>query len=121
MADPRFEKINELFINYSLGDFDYKIDLSPKLDEIDAFISNINMLGEELKATTISKNYFNNIFNSVSDIIFFTSAIITVLIVVALIKKEQSDYLKLFLFCGIVEDPTCFLSKNSPISAISLL
>src|ERR1035441_2469788 len=30
----------------------------------------ISMLGEELKATTISKNYFNNIFQSVSDIIF---------------------------------------------------
>ncbi len=68
--DPRFEKINELFINYSQGNFDYQVELSPKLDEIDAFISNINMLGEELKATTISKNYFNNIFNSVSDIIF---------------------------------------------------
>lgn len=68
--DPRFKKINELFINYSLGNFDYSVELSPKLDEIDAFISNINMLGEELKATTISKDYFNNIFNSVSDIIF---------------------------------------------------
>lgn len=68
--DPRFKEINELFINYSLGNFDYKVELSPQLDEIDAFISNINMLGEELKATTISKNYFNNIFNSVSDIIF---------------------------------------------------
>ncbi len=68
--DPRFLKINELFINYSQGNFDYRVDLSPELDDIDAFISNINMLGEELKATTISKNYFNNIFNSVSDIIF---------------------------------------------------
>lgn len=68
--DPRFKEINELFINYSQGNFDYKIEFSPQLDEIDAFISNINMLGEELKATTISKNYFNNIFNSVSDIIF---------------------------------------------------
>jgi len=70
MRDPRFGKINELFINYSKGNFDYQVDPSSKLDEIDAFISNINMLGEELKATTISKNYFNNIFHSVSDIIF---------------------------------------------------
>ena len=69
-TDPRFQKINELFINYSQGNFDYQVELSPQLDEIDAFISNINMLGEELKATTISKNYFNNIFNAVSDIIF---------------------------------------------------
>lgn len=68
--DPRFEKINDLFINYSLGDFDFKIEISEKLDEIDAFISSINMLGEELKTTTISKNYFNNIFNSVTDMVF---------------------------------------------------
>jgi PAS domain S-box-containing protein len=70
MKDPRFKKINELFINYALGNFDFKVDVSPKLDEIDAFISNINMLGEELKTTTISKNHFNNIFNSVSDMLF---------------------------------------------------
>lgn len=70
MKDPRFRKINELFIQYALGNFDYKAKLSPKLDEVDAFISNINMLGEELKQTTISRNYFNNIFNSVSDMLF---------------------------------------------------
>jgi PAS domain S-box-containing protein len=68
--DPRFEKINELFINYSVGNFEHKIELTEQLDEIDAFISSINMLGEELKETTISKNYFNNIFNSVSDMLF---------------------------------------------------
>lgn len=68
--DPRFQKINELFINYSQGNFDYKVDITDELDEIDAFISSINMLGEELKATTISKNHFNNIFDSVSDMLF---------------------------------------------------
>lgn len=70
MKDPRFAKINQLFINYSLGKFDYKIKPSSRLDEVDAFISNVNMLGEELKTTTISRNYFNKIFNSVSDTIF---------------------------------------------------
>jgi two-component system NarL family sensor kinase len=68
--EPRLEEINKLLINYSLGEFDYKIEPSEKFDEIDAFISNINMLGEELKASTISRNYFNNIFNSVSDMLF---------------------------------------------------
>jgi PAS domain S-box-containing protein len=33
-------------------------------------MAGINMLGEELKTTTISKNYFNNIFHSVSDMVF---------------------------------------------------
>jgi PAS domain S-box-containing protein len=68
--DPRLEEINRLLINYSLGEFDNKIEPSARFDEIDAFISNINMLGEELKTSTISRNYFNNIFNSVSDMLF---------------------------------------------------
>jgi PAS domain S-box-containing protein len=68
--EPRFEEINKLLINYSLGEFDYKIKPSDNYDEIDAFIVNINMLGEELKASTISKNYFNNIFHSIADKLF---------------------------------------------------
>jgi PAS domain S-box-containing protein len=40
------------------------------MDEVDAFISGVNMLGEELKEKTISRDYFNNIFNSVSDMVF---------------------------------------------------
>lgn len=68
--DPRFKKINRLLSEYAIGNFGKKIRLSNHLDEVDSFISCINMLGEELKETTISKNYFNNIFNAVSDMIF---------------------------------------------------
>jgi PAS domain S-box-containing protein len=53
-----------------LGEFDKRLEISPHLDEIDAFMAGINMLGEELKTTTISRNYFNNIFHSVSDMLF---------------------------------------------------
>lgn len=68
--DRRFKKINQLLSNYSLGKFDKQLEVSSRLDEIDAIIAGINMLGEELKETTISRNYFNNIFNSVSDMVF---------------------------------------------------
>jgi PAS domain S-box-containing protein len=68
--DSRFKKINDLLSAYALGQFDKKLPLSKKLDEIDAFIAGVNMLGEELKETTISRNYFNDIFNSVSDMVF---------------------------------------------------
>jgi PAS domain S-box-containing protein len=67
--DSRLEEINNLLIRYSLGDFDYSIQPSEKYDEIDAFITNINMLGEELKTSVISRDYFNNIFHSVSDML----------------------------------------------------
>ena len=68
--DSRLEKINNLLVNYSLGNFDYKVLPTDNFDEIDAFICNINMLGEELKSSMISRDYFNNIFNSVSDMLF---------------------------------------------------
>jgi PAS domain S-box-containing protein len=70
ILDPRFKKINQQLTEYALGNFGKKLRVSAKLDEVDAFISCINMLGEELKETTISKNHFNNIFNSVSDMVF---------------------------------------------------
>ena len=41
-----------------------------EVDEIDVFISSINMLGEELTAATISQKHFYNIFNAVSDMLF---------------------------------------------------
>src|SRR3989344_609015 len=34
--------------------------------------------------------------------IFFSGGIIAVLLIIALLKKDQSEYLKLFLFCGMV-------------------
>ena len=66
----RFKKINTVIENYALGNFSAKLKVSPKLDEIDAFIIGINMLGEELKAKTISKNYFINVFDSISEMVF---------------------------------------------------
>ena len=61
--DPRFIKLSNLLIEYSLGNYDAKIKLSKQKDAIDAFISSVNMLGEELKSTAISRNHFNNIFD----------------------------------------------------------
>jgi PAS domain S-box-containing protein len=68
--DPRFKKISDLLIDYSMGNFESQVELSDELDEVDSIVSGINLLGEELKTRTISRNYFNNIFNSVSDMIF---------------------------------------------------
>ncbi len=68
--DTRLEDINLLLSEFSLGNFDKRLTLSDRLDEIDAIGNGINMLGEELKAITISRDYFNNIFNSVSDMVF---------------------------------------------------
>ena len=68
--DNRFGRIRRVLMDYSLGNFDKKLTMSSRMDEVDAFMSGVNMLGEELKDKTISRDYFNNIFNSVSDMVF---------------------------------------------------
>jgi PAS domain S-box-containing protein len=68
--DPRIEKITDLFVSYSLGNFEDKLEPEGKYDEVDAFMTIMNMMGEELKSSTISRNYFNNIFHSVTDLVF---------------------------------------------------
>jgi hypothetical protein len=65
--DSRLEEINNLLVRYSLGEFEHSIQPSEKGDEIDAVINNINMLGEQLKTSVISRDHFNNIAHSVSD------------------------------------------------------
>ena len=72
--EKRFQELTEVLMAYSLGDFDVKASLSPNLDVVDTFISGVNMLGEELKSTTISRDFFNRIFNTVSDMLFVLDA-----------------------------------------------
>ena len=60
--DNRFNKIKKLLSDYSLGNFEKKLAMSSRMDQVDAFIAGINMLGEELKERTISRDYFNDIF-----------------------------------------------------------
>jgi PAS domain S-box-containing protein len=67
--DKRIHKINKLLTEYSLGKFERRLELSHHMDDIDAFINGVNMLGEELKDRTIRRDYFVNILNSVSDIV----------------------------------------------------
>lgn len=68
--DTRFVQLNELLSNYALGNFDYKIRVSDRLDEIDTILMGINMLGEELKERTISRDFFSSVYNAVSEMIF---------------------------------------------------
>ncbi|GAB2842581.1 PAS domain-containing sensor histidine kinase [Ferruginibacter profundus] len=67
--NKRLRKISAILSDYSRGNFHKQIPLSPVLDQLDGISSNINMLGEELHAATISRNYFNNIYNAVTDMV----------------------------------------------------
>jgi len=71
--DQRLKYIDQLVASLSAGDFDRRFSLSDKLDDTDAVIGMLHMLAQELKEVTISRDYFTNIFNAVSDMVLVLS------------------------------------------------
>jgi PAS domain S-box-containing protein len=68
-ANNRIEEINHLILEIANGNFDHKLEISDKFDEVDAIVAGINMLGEELKASMIAKNYLKSIFEGIVDML----------------------------------------------------
>ncbi len=66
------DEIEDIIIAYANGELHKRLDISDKRDDRDTIIAGINMLGEELERTTISRDYFMSIYNSVSDILIIT-------------------------------------------------
>ncbi len=69
MEKSQIDEISDLLLSYSAGDYHVKGEISESFDEIDMIISGINMLGEELMSTNVSKEYFSSIFNTVTDLV----------------------------------------------------
>lgn len=63
----RIDEISKLIFEVANGNFDYKIDQSGADDELDGLIGGINMLGEELKSSTVSKDFIESIYKGVVD------------------------------------------------------
>lgn len=64
-----FNEVQKLIVKFSRGEFSGMPSASRNSEVLTAFIENLVMLGEELDATTVSKEYFQDIFNSVPDMI----------------------------------------------------
>jgi PAS domain S-box-containing protein len=64
-----FRDIEQLLVAYSKGDFKRRVNTSEEHNEQDAIIAGLHMLGQELSAVTISRDFFNSMFNAVSDIV----------------------------------------------------
>jgi len=65
----QIEELNLLLLEYATGNYSRRGKISDDRDEMDALVCGINMLGEELQDSTISKNYFISIFNAVNEMI----------------------------------------------------
>lgn len=74
MQKSQIDEISDLLLSYSAGDYHIKGNISEDYDEIDMIISGINMLGEELRSTNVSKEYFSSIFNAVTDLVLVVDA-----------------------------------------------
>lgn len=66
----RLAAIEAVLLDYCMGNFSSKVEVTDERDTLDAFGLAVNMLGEELDATTVNKEYFHNIFNEVDNYIF---------------------------------------------------
>ncbi len=67
--NQQLAEISELLLEYSAGNYTFQGRISDAVDEYDMIISGINMLGEELLSTNVSKDYFSSIFNAVTDLV----------------------------------------------------
>lgn len=70
IPQSQIDEINNLLLAYSEGKYKAKGEISVALDEIDTIIMGVNMLGEELDATTVSRDFFSDIYNSVGEMLF---------------------------------------------------
>lgn len=74
MRKSQIDEISDLLLSYSAGDYHVKGEISENVDEIDMIILGINMLGEELRSTNVSKEYFSSIFNAVTDLVLIADS-----------------------------------------------
>ena len=116
------DEIQELLLSYAEGDYSKRLLISDDRNERDIIISGINMLGEELEESTISKEYFRSIYNAISDIVLVTDAsgIITSINKAAVdCLKVSSDKLVGLNFLNVLnnffdqKDVISFIKSNS--------
>ncbi|WP_299754278.1 response regulator [uncultured Pontibacter sp.] len=65
----RIEEIITLIAEVANGNFDYQIEASGTGDELDALIEGISMLGQELKNSTVSRDFMQSIYQGVVDML----------------------------------------------------
>jgi len=67
------DEIHNAIIAFANGEFEKRLIARKGEDNRNSLIESINMLGEELEHTVISRNYFSRIYNAVSDIMIVTN------------------------------------------------
>lgn len=71
-AEGRLKDSVEAVMAIACHDFDYKAKITDLGDGFDGLNTGLNMLGEELKSSTVSRTYLNDIFDSMTDMLIVT-------------------------------------------------
>jgi PAS domain S-box-containing protein len=69
----RIDELSHLVYEVASGNFDYKIDIRDNSDELAGLVEVINMMGEELKESTVSRDFMESIYRGVVDILIILS------------------------------------------------
>lgn len=78
VLEERIEEIMTLIAEVANGNFDYEIHASETGDELDAIITGISMLGQELKNSTVSRDFMQSIYQGVVDMLLILNTDFTV-------------------------------------------
>jgi two-component system, sensor histidine kinase len=78
LLKERIEEIITLITEVANGNFDYQIEPSEAEDEIDAVIAGVNMLGQELKSSTVSRDFMQSIYQGVVDMLLILNTDFTI-------------------------------------------
>jgi PAS domain S-box-containing protein len=69
VLQKRIEEVITFIAEIANGNFDYQMEVSENGDELDAVISGISMLGQELKNSTVSRDFMQSIYKGVVDML----------------------------------------------------
>jgi PAS domain S-box-containing protein len=112
ILNDRIEEITTLIAEVANGNFDYKMDASETGDELDAIIAGVNMLGEELKNSTVSRDFMQSIYHGVVDMLLILNTDFTIRNVNAAFeellgfKEAELRGLPLSIFVHLSDNPT---------------
>ncbi|NEM99281.1 PAS domain-containing hybrid sensor histidine kinase/response regulator [Pontibacter burrus] len=67
--NKRLDDIMTLIAEMANGNYDYTLDVSENENELDALIQGITMLGQELKNSTVSRDFMQSIYQGVVDML----------------------------------------------------
>lgn len=68
-ADRRIDEFNHTILQYALNNFDAKVSMDESNDIFDSLAQAINLLGEELNYSIVSKCYYEDVLNSLNTMI----------------------------------------------------